>query len=348
MEFSAEQIAALLHGKIEGDSQAKVKGFSKIEEGKPETITFLANLKYEHYIYETGASVVLVNNDFKPSSPIKATLIRVENAYAALADLLKQVESHMPRKTGVASTASIASTATYGENCYIGDFAFIGENVTIGNNCMIYPHTYIGDNVTIGDGCILYPHATIYYNCTVGRECILHAGSVIGADGFGFAPNGDGYDKIPQLGNVIIEDQVEIGANTTIDRAVMNSTVIRRGVKLDNLIQVAHNVEVGEHTVMAAQVGIAGSVKIGKHCMFGGQAGLAGHITIGDNVQIGAQAGIMRSIDKPVAVLGAPAIPAKDFFKSNAVFNKLPEMALKLARLEKEMERLKNELNKDN
>ena len=347
MEFSAEQIAALLHGKIEGESQIKVKGFSKIEEGKPGTITFLANLKYEHYIYNTEASIVLVNSDFTPSSPINTTLIRVENAYAALADLLKQVESAMPRKKGVSSTASIADSAKYGENCYIGDFAFLGENVTVGKNCMIYPYVYIGDNVTIGDDCILYPHATIYYNCHVGTKCIMHAGSVLGADGFGFAPNGAGYDKIPQLGNAVIEDNVEIGANTTIDRAVMNSTVIHSGAKLDNLIQIGHNVEVGENTVMAAQVGIAGSVKIGKHCMFGGQAGLAGHITIGDNVQIGAQAGVIKSIEKPTAVLGAPAMPAKDFFKSSAVFSKLPEVSQKLARVERELEKLKNELNKE-
>lgn len=347
MEFSAEQIAALLHGEVEGNSRAIVKGFSKIEEGKPETISFLANLKYEHYIYETEASVVLVNKDFTPSTPLKTTLIRVENAYAALADLLHQVEKAMPKKSGVASTVAIASSSSYGEDCYIGDFAFIGENVKIGKNCMIYPHVYVGDNVTIGDNCILYPHVTVYYGCHIGKNCILHAGSVIGADGFGFAPNGEGYDKIPQLGNVIIEEGVEVGANTTIDRAVMNSTVIRKGVKLDNLIQIAHNVEVGENTVMAAQVGIAGSVKVGRHCMFGGQAGLAGHIVIGDNVHIGAQAGIMKNIKEPVALLGAPAIPARDFLKSSAVFSKLPEMSQKLAKLERELEKLKNELNKD-
>lgn len=278
MEFSAQQIAGFLNGTIEGDPNVKVSNFSKIEEGKPGTLTFLANLKYAHHIYNTEASIVLVNNDFKPEQPIRATLVKVENAYAALAMLLNLVEQSKSKKKGVDSTAFIAASATVSDDCYVGNFAYIGEGVKMGKNCMVYPHAYIGDHVTVGDNCVFYPHATVYENCIIGNNCILHAGSVVGADGFGFAPEGETYKKIPQLGNVIIEDDVEIGANTTIDRAVMDSTIIRRGVKLDNLVQIAHNVEVGENTVMAAQVGIAGSVKVGKHCMFGGQVGLAGHI----------------------------------------------------------------------
>lgn len=270
MEFSAQQIAGFLNGTIEGDPNVKVSNFSKIEEGKPGTLTFLANLKYAHHIYNTEASIVLVNNDFKPEQPIRATLVKVENAYAALAMLLNLVEQSKSKKKGVDSTAFIAASATVSDDCYVGNFAYIGEGVKMGKNCMVYPHAYIGDHVTVGDNCVFYPHATVYENCIIGNNCILHAGSVVGADGFGFAPEGETYKKIPQLGNVIIEDDVEIGANTTIDRAVMDSTIIHRGVKLDNLVQIAHNVEVGENTVMAAQVGIAGSVKVGKHCMFGG------------------------------------------------------------------------------
>ena len=285
MEFSAQQIAGFLNGTIEGDPNVKVSNFSKIEEGKPGTLTFLANLKYAHHIYNTEASIVLVNNDFKPEQPIRATLVKVENAYAALAMLLNLVEQSKSKKKGVDSTAFIAASATVSDDCYVGNFAYIGEGVKMGKNCMVYPHAYIGDHVTVGDNCVFYPHATVYENCTIGNNCILHAGSVVGADGFGFAPEGETYKKIPQLGNVIIEDDVEIGANTTIDRAVMDSTIIRRGVKLDNLVQIAHNVEVGENTVMAAQVGIAGSVKVGKHCMFGGQVGLAGHIHVADHVE---------------------------------------------------------------
>lgn len=264
MEFSAQQIAGFLNGTIEGDPNVKVSNFSKIEEGKPGTLTFLANLKYAHHIYNTEASIVLVNNDFKPEQPIRATLVKVENAYAALAMLLNLEEQSKSKKKGVDSTAFIAASATVSDDCYVGNFAYIGEGVKMGKNCMVYPHAYIGDHVTVGDNCVFYPHATVYENCIIGNNCILHAGSVVGADGFGFAPEGETYKKIPQLGNVIIEDDVEIGANTTIDRAVMDSTIIRRGVKLDNLVQIAHNVEVGENTVMAAQVGIAGSVKVGK------------------------------------------------------------------------------------
>lgn len=346
MEFSALQIAHFLGGSIEGDPEVKVCNFSKIEEGKPGTLTFLANPKYEHHIYHTEASIVLVNNDFTPAEPIRATLVRVENAYAGLALLLNMVEQSKDRKSGIDPSAFIAASATLSEDCYVGNFAYIGQRVKMGKNCRIYPYAYIGDDVTVGDNCIFYPHTTIYSDCRIGNNCIFHAGSVIGADGFGFAPEGEGYKKIPQLGNVIIEDDVEIGANTTIDRAVMDSTIIRRGVKLDNLVQIAHNVEVGENTVMAAQVGIAGSVKIGKHCMFGGQAGLAGHIHIADRVNFGAQAGVISDVKEPATLLGAPAINAKSFMRSSAIFNRLPDMYRTLGQLQREIEQLKKEINK--
>lgn len=346
MEFTAQQIAAFLRGTVEGDPEVKVSNFSKIEEGKPGTLTFLANPKYEHHIYHTEASIVLVNQDFTPTEPIHTTLIRVENAYTALAQLLNMVEQAKSKKSGVDSTAFITPTASVGEDCYIGNMAYIGERVKLGNNCQVYPFAYIGDNVEIGDNTILYPHVTVYHDCRIGQHCILHAGSVIGADGFGFAPEGEQYKKIPQLGNVVIEDNVEIGANTTIDRAVMDSTIIRQGVKLDNLIQIAHNVEVGENTVMAAQVGIAGSVKVGKHCMFGGQVGLAGHIQIADDVTLGAQAGVISSVKEATTLLGAPAIQARNFMRSSAIFNRLPELYRTIGQLQREVETLKKEINK--
>ena len=323
MEFSAQQIASVLGGTVEGDPEVKVNNFSKIEEGKPGTLTFLANPKYEHFIYQTEASIVLVNNDFTPAEPVKATLVKVANAYASLAILLNMAEQANVKKAGIDATAFIAGSATVGEGCYVGNFAYIGEDVKIGKNSRIYPH------------------ATIYNGCVIGNNCILHAGSVIGSDGFGFAPEGDNYKKIPQLGNVVLEDDVEIGANTTIDRAVMDSTIIRRGVKLDNLVQIAHNVEVGENTVMAAQVGIAGSVKIGSHCMFGGQAGLSGHIHVADHVVFGAQCGVISDVKEPATLLGAPAINAKAFMRSSAIFNRLPDMYRQMGQMQREIERLK-------
>lgn len=346
MEFSALQIATVLNGTIEGNPEVKVNNFSKIEEGKPGTLTFLANPKYEHFIYHTEASIVLVNNDFTPTEPIKATLIKVANAYASLAILLNMVEQAKEKKAGIDSTAYISTSAIIKENCYIGNFAYIGDNVKVGHNCKIYPNTYIGDNVTLGDNCIVYPHVTIYEGCIIGNNCILHAGCVIGSDGFGFAPEGESYKKIPQLGNVILEDNVEIGANTTIDRAVMDSTIIRKGVKLDNLVQIAHNVEVGENTVMAAQVGIAGSTKVGRHCMFGGQVGLSGHIHIADNVILGAQCGVISDVKEQTTLLGAPAINAKNFMRSSAIFNRLPDIYRQINQMQRELEQLKKELNK--
>ncbi|WP_296945031.1 UDP-3-O-(3-hydroxymyristoyl)glucosamine N-acyltransferase [uncultured Dysgonomonas sp.] len=346
MSFTAEQIATVLNGTIEGDSSVVVNNFSRIEDGKPGTLTFLANPKYTHYIYSTDASIVLVNNDFVADQPVKATLIRCFNAYAALAILLDMVEKTKPQKTGIEAMSYIASNVKYGENIYVGAFAYIAENVKIGNNTKIYPQVYIGENVTIGDNTIIYPGAKVYQGCTIGNNCIIHAGAVIGSDGFGFAPEDGIYKKIPQMGIVIIEDDVEIGANTTIDRAVMDATVVHRGVKLDNLIQIAHNVEIGENTVMAAQVGVSGSTKIGKHCVFGGQVGLGGHITIGDNSSVGAQSGIISNIESDSKILGSPAIPVKNFFKSSVVFPKLPDMYRQLAQLQKEVEELKSNQNK--
>lgn len=346
MEFSAQQIADVLHGSIDGDPTVKVSTFSRIEEGIPGSLTFLANPKYEHYIYDTQASLVLVNNDFKPEKPVQATLVRVANAYASLAILLNMVEQAKPKKTGIDSTAFISLSAEVGENSYVGNFAYIGENTKIGKNCMIYPYAYIGDHVTIGDNTIIYPHVSIYEGCQINRQCIIHSGAVIGSDGFGFAPEGEGYSKIPQTGNVVIEDNVEIGANTTIDRAVMGSTIIHKGVKLDNLVQIAHNVEVGENTVMAAQVGIAGSVKIGRHCQFGGQVGLAGHITVADNVIFGAQAGVISSVKEETTLLGAPAINAKNFMRSSAIFNRLPDMYRTMGQMQREIEELKKQISK--
>jgi UDP-3-O-[3-hydroxymyristoyl] glucosamine N-acyltransferase len=343
MKFSAQHIANLLNGTIVGNADIEVSGFSKIEEGKPGTLTFLANPKYEPYIYSTEADIVLVNNDFIPTKTISATLVKVPNAYAALAMLLKMAEQTRTKKTGIDSTAFIESTAVIGENCYVGHLSYIGEQTVIGNHCLIYPHSYIGNHVTIGDHSIVYPHATIYDDCAIGKHCILHAGSVIGSDGFGFASEGEEYHKIPQLGNVVLEDEVEIGANTTIDRAVMGSTIIRRGVKLDNLIQVAHNVEIGENTVMAAQSGVAGSSKIGNNCMFGGQVGITGHLKISDGVRIGAQSGVMRHIEQPGEYMGSPVqSQVRDYFRSLVLINKLPEMNRTIRKLEKEIEKLKN------
>lgn len=342
ISFTAEQIATVLNGTIEGNSSVKVGGFSKIEEGKPGTLTFLANPKYTHYIYTTKASIVLVNNDFVAEQPIEATLIRCFNAYAALAILMDMVEKMKPQKTGVEPMSYISDNAVVGKDVYVGAFSYIADGAKIGNNVKVYPQAYVGDGVTIGDNTILYPGAKIYHGCIVGDNCIIHAGAVIGSDGFGFAPENGVYKKIPQMGIVIIEDDVEVGANTTIDRAVMDATIIRKGVKLDNLIQIAHNVEVGENTVMAAQVGVSGSTRIGKQCMFGGQVGLGGHITVGDNANIGAQAGIISNIKPNAQLLGAPAIPVKDFFRSSIIFPKLPEMYKQLAQLQKEIEELKS------
>ena len=346
MEFSAKQIAEYIQGIIVGDENATVHTFAKIEEGIPGAISFLSNPKYTHYIYDTQSSIVLVNKDFTPEKEVKATLIKVENAYESLAKLLNLYEMSKPKKTGIDPLAYIAPTAKIGKNTYIGPFACVGDNAEIGDNTSLHPHATVGSGAKVGHDCILYPHATIYHDCRVGNGCILHAGSVVGADGFGFAPSPEGYEKIPQIGIVILEDNVEIGANTCIDRATMGATVIHKGVKLDNLIQIAHNVEVGSNTVMASQVGIAGSTKVGEWCMFGGQVGLAGHIKVGNKVNLGAQSGVPGSIKDGLNLIGTPPIELKNYFKSSVLFKRLPDMATELNNLKKELEELKKQLNK--
>ncbi len=324
MEFTAKQIADMIGGRVEGDEQTKINTFAKIEEGKKGAISFLSNPKYTSYIYETESSVVLINEDVELTQPVSCTLIRVKNAYESVAKLLQLYASMMPKKTGIDPLAFVSKSAKIGENVYIAPFA------------------YIGDNVTIGDGSRIFPHVTIYEGCKIGKNVTIHAGCVIGADGFGFAPNQEGYDKIPQIGIVVIEDDVEIGANTCVDRSTMGQTIIHKGVKLDNLIQVAHNCEIGENTVMSAQVGMAGSTKIGAWCMVGGQAGFSGHIKIADKTFVGAQSGVISNTKgNGEQLIGTPAIDPKLFFKAAAVTKRLPDMYKELAALRKEIEELK-------
>lgn len=346
MEFTAKQIAGFIQGTVEGDENATVHTFAKIEEGIPGAISFLSNPKYTHYIYDTRSSIVLIDKAMQLDKPVSTTLIRVDNAYEAVARLLSLYESSKPKKTGIDPLAFVSPQATVGEDCYVGAFAYIGDGVTIGKGTQVYPHAVIYDGASVGQDCILYPHTSVYQGCKIGNRVILHSGSVIGADGFGFAPTADGYDKIPQIGIVTIEDDVEIGANTCVDRSTMGSTYVRKGVKLDNLVQIAHNVEVGENTVMSAQVGVAGSTKIGQWCMFGGQVGIAGHAVIGDRVMSGAQAGIAGSLRKGhVTVQGSPAIDAKNFARSSVVYKNLPEMYTDLNRMKKELAEIKEQLN---
>lgn len=341
MEFKAKDIAALLQGTVEGNPDAVVNNVSKIEEGKPGTLAFLANPKYEQYIYTTQASVVLVNKTFVPAQACTCTLIRVESAYDAIATLLQMYESMRPKPSGIEQPTYIHETATIGENPYIGAFAYIGKNVKLGKNVKIYPQSYIGDGVSIGDDSTIYAGVKIYQGCTIGKSCIIHAGAVIGADGFGFAPEGDHYKKIPQIGNVVLEDNVEIGANTCIDRATMGSTFIRKGVKLDNLIQIAHNVVVGSNTVIAAQTGVAGTTKIGENCTLGGQVGIVGHLQIGAGTQIAAQSGISSDVPEKSILRGSPAFDLPKYQKCYVMFRKLPELYNQIKDLEKEVKKLK-------
>jgi UDP-3-O-[3-hydroxymyristoyl] glucosamine N-acyltransferase len=343
MEFNAATIAGFLKGEIEGDPEIKVNTVAKIEEGHSGALSFLANPKYEHYLYTTKSSIVLVNKDFMPSGKVGATLIRVESAYDAFASLLRLIDQARPRKKGIHPSAVIEPTASIGKDVYIGPYAYIGENCKIGDECSVFPHVFLGDNSNIGKNSTLFPGVKIYHDCIIGTNCIIHAGTVIGSDGFGFAPQSESeFMKIPQIGNVVIEDNVEIGANVAIDRATMGSTVIRKGVKLDNLIQIGHNVEVGENTVMAGQTGIAGSTKIGKNCMFGGQVGISGHLKIADGVKIGAKSGIPGDVKNENAILfGYPAFEHKDFIRSFVVFKKLPELKSRIEELEKLVEQLK-------
>lgn len=337
MKFTAQQIAALAGGDVEGNPLAEVANFARIEDAKPGDITFLSNPKYDHCIYATEASVVLVRKDFRPEHHVQATLIRVDDPYATLAFLLSQVNAMLnPPKRGIEQPCFIAEGVEVPEDAYIGAFAYIGRGVKLGAGVQVYPQAYIGDGCTIGSGTTLYPGAKVYHGCSIGANCILHAGAVVGSDGFGFAPVGQEYQKIPQLGNVVIADNVEIGANTTIDRAVMGSTSIGRGVKLDNLIQVAHNCSVGDNTVMAAQAGLAGSAKVGAHCMVGGQVGIVGHNRIGDNVQIGAQSGVATSVDDGARVMGSPAVPFREHARTLAAMRRLPEIVSIVNRLDRE------------
>lgn len=347
MEFSAKQIAEFIQGVIVGDENATVHTFAKIEEGVPGAISFLSNPKYTHYIYDTASTIVLVNKDFTPEKPVKATLIKVDNAYESVAKLLTLYEMSKPKKTGISPLAFISPSAKIGKDVYIAEFAYVGDNAVINDGVSLYPHATVCENAHIGEKSILYPNVTVYHDCRIGKRCILHAGSVVGADGFGFAPTAEGYEKIPQIGISILEDDVEIGANTCIDRATMGATIVHKGVKLDNLIQVAHNVEIGSHTVMASQVGIAGSTKVGEWCMFGGQVGLAGHIHVGNRINIGAQSGVAGTVKGDNhSIMGSPAIDAKQFFKCAAAYKSLPEMYKTISQLQKEIEDLKKQLNK--
>ncbi len=339
-------IAGLIGGTVEGNPDAKVNDFAKIEEGRPGCISFLANIKYAHYLYETESSVVLVNNDFVLEHEVKATLIRVPNAYEAVAKLLQVYESMKPKRKGIDSLAFIDPSAKVGKDCYIGPFVAIAEGVEIGDGCVLHPHVTIGRNAKVGDNTEIYSNAVVYHDCKVGSRCVLHAGCVIGADGFGFAPTPEGYEKIPQIGIVTIEDDVEIGANTCVDRSTMGSTYVRRGVKVDNLVQIAHNDDIGAHTVMSAQVGVAGSTKVGEWCMFGGQVGIGGHAVIANRTMAGAQSGIPNNVKKEgTTIQGSPAIDGRNFWKSSAVFKNLPEMWSDLNRMKKEIKMLKEQLD---
>ena len=347
MEFSAKQIAEYVQGTIVGDENASVHTFAKIEEGIPGALSFLSNPKYTQYIYDTQSSIVLVNKDFEPEREVKATLIKVNNAYESLAKLMTLYEQSQPKRTGIHPLAYVAPTAKIGENVYLAPFACVGDNAEIGDGTELHPHATVGRGAKVGKNCILYTNCNVYHDCRVGNNCILHSGSVVGADGFGFAPSPDGYEKIPQIGIAILEDNVEIGANTCIDRATMGATIIRKGVKLDNLIQIAHNVEVGSNTVMASQTGVAGSTKVGEWCMFGGQVGIGGHIKIGNKVNLGAQSGVPGSIKDGQNLIGTPPMELKNYFKSSAVFKKLPDMYKELNALRKEIDELKKQLNKE-
>lgn len=342
MEFTAELIAGYLGGEIAGDPKAVVTKLAKIEEGEAGALAFLANPKYEHYIYDTKATIVIVNRSFEPTAPVAATMIRVDDAYSCFAKLLELYVANKPRKKGVSPLAAIDASATLGDEAYVGEFAVIGANVRLGKNCQIYPHVYVGDNVRLGDNVQLFPGVKIYEQCEIGDNVTIHAGSVIGADGFGFAPDDKGaYHKIPQIGNVRIESDVEIGANTCIDRATMGSTVIRRGVKLDNLIQIGHNVQIGENTVSSAQTGIAGTSRVGRNCFLAGQVGIADHVNVGDFVKIGSKSGLDKDVPDGEVRFGYPALPGMQYHRSAAVFKRLPELEKLVHNLEKQLAELK-------
>jgi UDP-3-O-[3-hydroxymyristoyl] glucosamine N-acyltransferase len=347
MQFTAHELGLMLNGTVEGDPLVPVNQLAKIEEARAGSLSFLANPKYEQYLYTTEASVVIINNDQVLAEPVKSTLIRVPNAYSAITVLLEKYNTLKLHKTGIEQPSFIHPSATVGENVYVGAFAYIGPNVKIGNNCKIYPGCYIADDVILGDNVTLFPGVKIYFDCILGNNVIIHSGTIIGADGFGFAPAGDGtYAKISQIGNVIIEDDVEIGSNTTVDRATMGSTIIRKGVKLDNLIQIAHNVEIGSNTVVAAQTGISGSTKIGESCIIGGQVGVVGHITLAKGTQIQAQSGISRTItEENKKWMGSPATPYTDHMRSQIVIHRLPALEKRIDELEKIIKELKKDVH---
>jgi len=347
MQFTAHELGLLLNGTVEGDPLVSVNRLAKIEEAQNGSLSFLANPKYEQYLYTTDASVVIVNDDQVLAETVKATLIRVPNAYTAITKLLEMYNTLKLNKSGIEQPSFIHPSAKVGDNAYIGAFAYVGPNVTIGNNCKIYPGCYIADDVIIADNVTLFPGVKVYFDCVIGNNVIIHSGTIIGADGFGFAPVGDGtYSKISQIGNVVIEDDVEIGSNTTVDRATMGSTIIRKGVKLDNLIQVAHNVEIGANTVVAAQTGISGSTKIAENCIVGGQVGIVGHITVAKGSQIQAQSGISRSItEEGKKWMGSPAFPYNDHMRSQIVINRLPALEKRINELEKIITELKKDVH---
>ncbi len=342
MKFTANQIAGILEGEIDGNENVEVNKLSKIEEGVEGSLTFLSNPKYTPFIFSTKASIVIVKKDFIPEKELKTTLIKVEDPYKSFSTLLEYYNRAKRNKNGIESPSYIHDSASIGENLYLGSFSYISNNVTIGDNVKIYPNVYIGNDVTIGDNTVIYAGSKICSDTIIGNDCVIHSGAILGADGFGFAPNTNGvFSKIPQIGNVIIEDNVDIGAATTIDRATLGSTIIRKGVKLDNQIQVAHNVEIGKNTVIAAQTGIAGSTKIGENCMIGGQVGIVGHIIIGDNVRVQAQSGIARNVKDNEVIQGTPAIGYSDFNKSYVYFKNFPELVATINSLEKEVKDLK-------
>jgi UDP-3-O-[3-hydroxymyristoyl] glucosamine N-acyltransferase len=339
LKFTAEQIAGILEGTIVGDPNIEVSKLAKIEEGTQGSLTFLANPKYKSYIYSTQASITIVNNDFVPEQSLDTTLIKVDDAYGAFTKLLEYYNQIKLNKTGIEQPSYISDSAKVGENIYIGSFTYIGDNVKLGDNVKIFPNSFIGDNVVLGDDTIVFSGGKIYSDCVIGNNCVINSGAIIGADGFGFAPNENGeYSKVPQIGNVILEDHVDIGAGTTIDRATLGSTIIRRGVKLDNQIQIAHNVEIGKNTVIAAQTGVAGSTKIGENCQIGGQVGIVGHITIGNNVKIQAQSGIGRHVKDNEVLQGSPALTYGDYNKSYVYFKNLPKIVKNINEIEKKVD----------
>jgi len=336
MKFTAQQIAEILEGKVEGNEETLVSKLAKIEEGTEGSLTFLSNPKYTPYIYTTKASITIVNKDFEPEQPIETTLIKVDDAYKAFSKLLEYYNMVKLNKTGIEQPSFISDSASYGDNVYLGAFSYLADGVKIGNNAKIFPNVYIGDNVTIGDDAVIFAGAKIYSDTIIGDRCVIHSGAIIGADGFGFAPDEKGqYQKVPQIGNVVLGNDIDVGAGTTIDRATLGSTVIKDGVKLDNQIQIAHNVEIGEHTAIAAQTGVAGSTKIGKHCLIGGQVGIAGHLVLADKVRVQAQSGIGKNIKEGEAIQGSPSFGYSDYNKSYVHFKNLPKIVNRINALEK-------------